>query len=191
MTGSECLTGEGCHGWSGHQNGVRGMFPSLGRLFSTGIAVAILGAFVCVGSVMAQDTKESKTATPAAKPAEKPAEKSAETTKADGDTADPAEPPSLSGMLVPVIGMALIFYFIVLAPQKKARKKQDALVESLKKHDRVVTIGGIVGTIVSIDTDNQEVMLEVAPDTQVRMLRRSIQGPKPFGNDDDTESTNK
>ncbi|MEE3364564.1 MAG: preprotein translocase subunit YajC [Planctomycetota bacterium] len=167
------------------------MFPSLGRLFSTGIAVAILGAFVCVGSVMAQDTKESKTATPAAKPAEKPAEKSAETTKADGDAADPAEPPSLSGMLVPVIGMALIFYFIVLAPQKKARKKQDALVESLKKHDRVVTIGGIVGTIVSIDADNQEVMLEVAPDTQVRMLRRSIQGPKPFGNDDDTESTNK
>ena len=94
-------------------------------------------------------------------------------------------------MLVPVIGMALIFYFIVLAPQKKARKKQDALVESLKKHDRVVTIGGIVGTIVSIDADNQEVVLEVAPDTQVRMLRRSIQGPKPFGNDDDTESTNK
>ncbi len=43
----------------------------------------------------------------------------------------------------------------------------------------------------SIDADNQEVVLEVSPDTQVRMLRRSIQGPKPFGNDDDTESTNK
>jgi len=158
------------------------MFPSLGRLFSTGIAVAILGAFVCVGSVMAQDTKESKTATPAAKPAEKSAEPA---------TADEERQSFSSGILVPVIGMALIFYFIVLAPQKKARKKQDALVESLKKHDRVVTIGGIVGTIVSIDADNQEVVLEVSPDTQVRMLRRSIQGPKPFGNDDDTESTNK
>ena len=156
---------------------------------------------MCVGPVMAQDTTESKPATPAAKPATpaakpttpaaKPAEKSAETTTTDGEAADPAEAPSLSGMLVPVIGMALIFYFIVLAPQKKARKKQDALVESLKKHDRVVTIGGIVGTIVSIDAANQEVVLEVAPDTQVRMLRRSIQGPKPFGNDDDTESTDK
>ena len=177
------------------------MFLSPGRLFLTGIAAAILGGFVCVGPVMAQDTTESKPATPAAKPATpaakpatpavKPAEKSAETTTTDGEAADPAEAPSLSGMLVPVIGMALIFYFIVLAPQKKARKKQDALVESLKKHDRVVTIGGIVGTIVSIDADNQEVVLEVAPDTHVRLLRRSIQGPKPFGNDDDTESTAK
>ena len=87
--------------------------------------------------------------------------------------------------------MGLIFFFIVLAPQKKARKKQDALVESFKKHDRVVTIGGIIGTIVSIDATNQEVVLEVGPDTQVRMLRRSLQGPKPFGNDGDTESTDK
>ena len=187
MTGSECRTGQGYRGWCGHQNGVRGMFSSPGRLFLTGIAAAILGGFVCVGPVMAQDTTESKPATPAAKPAEK----SAETTTADGEEAGPAEAPSLSGMLVPVIGMALIFYFIVLAPQKKARKKQDALVESLKKHDRVVTIGGIIGTIVSIDADNQEVVLEVAPDTHVRLLRRSIQGPKPFGNDDDTESTDK
>jgi preprotein translocase subunit YajC len=91
-------------------------------------------------------------------------------------------------MAVPIIGMGLIFYFIVLRPQKKARKKQEALVESLKKHDRVVTIGGIVGTIISIDTDNEEVVLEVGPDTQLRLLRRSIQGPKPFGSDVDSDS---
>ena len=92
------------------------------------------------------------------------------------------------GMAVPIIGMGLIFYFIVLRPQTTARKKQEALVESLKKHDRVVTIGGIVGTIISIDTDNEEVVLEVGPDTQLRLLRRSIQGPKPFGSDADSGS---
>ena len=90
-----------------------------------------------------------------------------------------------------IIGFGLIFYFIVLAPQKKAKKKQQALVDSLKKHDRVVTIGGIVGTIVSIDTANEEVVLEVGPDTQLRLLRRSIQGPKPFGSDDEAESGDK
>jgi len=187
LTDSECRTGEACRGRCGHQNGVRGMFPSLGRLFPTGIAVAVLGAFACVGSVMGQDTSESQPATEA----EKPAAKSIETAAGDEKAADAAEPPSLSGMLVPIIGMGLIFYFIVLAPQKKARKKQDALVESFKKHDRVVTIGGIIGTIVSIDATNQEVVLEVGPDTQVRMLRRSLQGPKPFGSDDDTGSTDK
>ena len=88
-------------------------------------------------------------------------------------------------MLVPIIGMGLIFYFIVLAPQKKARKKQQAVVDSLQKHDRVVSIGGIVGTIVSFDTSSDEVLLEVAPGTQIRMLRRSIQGPKAHGSDED------
>ena len=91
----------------------------------------------------------------------------------------------MSDMLVPIIGMGLIFYFIVLSPQKKARKKQKAVVDSLQKHDRVVSIGGIVGTIVSFDTASDEVVVEVAPETHLRMLRRSIQGPKPLGTDED------
>ena len=49
----------------------------------------------------------------------------------DAPAANQAEPPSMTDMLVPIIGMGLIFYFIVLAPQKKARKKQQAVVESL------------------------------------------------------------
>ena len=103
----------------------------------------------------------------------------------DAPAANQAEPPSMTDMLVPIIGMGLIFYFIVLAPQKKARKKQQAVVESLQKHDRVVSIGGIVGTIVSFDTSSDEVILEVAPETHIRMLRRSIQGPKALGSDED------
>ena len=103
----------------------------------------------------------------------------------DAPAANQPEPPTMSDMLVPIIGMGLIFYFIVLAPQKKARKKQQAVVDSLQKHDRVVSIGGIVGTIVSFDTSSDEVLLEVAPGTQIRMLRRSIQGPKALGSDED------
>jgi preprotein translocase subunit YajC len=133
-------------------------------------------ALVFAGPVTAEDGESSE---PAA--------------AADGEAAgegngEAGEAPSLSSMAVPIIGMGLIFYFIVLRPQKKAKKKQEALVESLKKHDRVVTIGGIVGTIISFDTDNDEVVLEVGPDTQLRLLRRSIQGPKPFGDDADSDS---
>jgi preprotein translocase subunit YajC len=141
-------------------------------------------ALVFVGPVTAQDGESS--GPPAV--AEAGTDAVADGEAAGEGNGEAGEAPSLSSMAVPIIGMGLIFYFIVLRPQKKAKKKQEALVESLKKHDRVVTIGGIVGTIISFDTDNEEVVLEVGPDTQLRLLRRSIQGPKPFGNDAESDS---
>ena len=167
---------------------MRVMFRARGRSRSSDVlAATLLGllALVFAGPVTAEDDESSEPAAAAAA--------AATDAVADGEAAgegngEAGEAPSLSSMAVPIIGMGLIFYFIVLRPQKKAKKKQEALVESLKKHDRVVTIGGIVGTIISIDTDNEEVVLEVGPDTQLRMLRRSIQGPKPFGSDAESDS---
>ncbi len=171
---------------------MRLMFGARGRSRSSDVlAATLLGllALVFVGPVTAEDDESSElpaaTAAPAATDAVADGEAAVE---GNGEAGEAPAPPSLSGMAVPIIGMGLIFYFIVLRPQKKAKKKQEALVESLKKHDRVVTIGGIVGTIISIDTDNEEVVLEVGPDTQLRLLRRSIQGPKPFGSDADSDS---
>jgi preprotein translocase subunit YajC len=178
-----------------NRDGVRGMFPSRGRGFSGCVAVVALGglllAVLCAGPVEAQEEATAKSA-PAAKGAgDGGVKEGAETNDAVTGEGEAEAGPGLSDMLIPIVGMGLIFYFIVLAPQKKARKKQQTVVDALKKHDRVVTIGGIVGTIVSIDTANEEVVLEVGPDTQLRILRRSIQGPKPFGSDDEGESGEK
>jgi preprotein translocase subunit YajC len=145
-------------------------------------------ALVFAGPVTAEDGEPSEPPAAAAAAATDAVADGEAAVEGNGEAGEAPEAPSLSSMAVPIIGMGLIFYFIVLRPQKKAKKKQEALVESLKKHDRVVTIGGIVGTIISIDTDNEEVVLEVGPDTQLRMLRRSIQGPKPFGSDADSDS---
>ena len=165
------------------------------------VATCVAAVFVLAfgQAVIAQD--ETPAEGPAAAAGESPAAGDAaavgDPSTAETDSASPApaadsdapadnQPaPTMSDMLVPIIGMGLIFYFIVLAPQKKARKKQQAVVDSLQKHDRVVSIGGIVGTIVSFDTSSDEVLLEVAPGTQIRMLRRSIQGPKALGSDED------
>ena len=183
-----------------NRDGVRGMFPSRGRGFSGCVAVVALGgrllAVLCAGPVEAQEETTAKSAPAAKKGAGdggvKEGAKTNDAAPGEGEgEAEAQDGPGLSDMLVPIIGMGLIFYFIVLAPQKKARKKQQTVVDALKKHDRVVTIGGIVGTIVSIDTANEEVVLEVGPDTQLRILRRSIQGPKPFGSDDEGESGEK
>jgi preprotein translocase subunit YajC len=158
------------------------------------LAATLLGllALMFAGPVTAEDGESSE---PPAATAPAPAAAATDAVadgeaagEGNGEAGEAPETPSLSGMAVPIIGMGLIFYFIVLRPQKTARKKQEALVESLKKHDRVVTIGGIVGTIISIDTENEEVVLEVGPDTQLRLLRRSIQGPKPFGSDAESDS---
>ena len=166
---------------------MRVMFRTRGRSRSSDVlAATLLGllALVFAGPVTAEDGESSEPA--AATDAVADGEVAGEGNGEVGEA--PPKPPGWQSMAVPIIGMGLIFYFIVLRPQKKAKKKQEALVESLKKHDRVVTIGGIVGTIISFDTDNDEVVLEVGPDTQMRILRRSIQGPKPFGDDADSDS---
>ena len=62
--------------------------------------------------------------------------------------------------LVPLLVMGAIFYFMIFRPQKVQEKKRKELLDSLKRGDKIVTIGGIFGTIQKLD--EQKVWLEVA-----------------------------
>ena len=63
----------------------------------------------------------------------------------------------------------LLFYLIVLRPgQQEDRKRKDTL-KTLKKNDRVVTVAGIYGTVVSINEDDDRVLLRVDDDRNVRL----------------------
>jgi preprotein translocase subunit YajC len=55
--------------------------------------------------------------------------------------------------LLPIILMFAIFYFLLIRPQQKKQKNVRSMQESLKKDDRIITIGGLHGTIDSIDED--------------------------------------
>ena len=66
-------------------------------------------------------------------------------------------------MMVVIIA---IFYFFMIRPENKRRKKAEELQNSLKKGDKITTIGGIVGTIVHVDTDT--IVIETSAD-RVRM----------------------
>ena len=59
--------------------------------------------------------------------------------------------------LAPMVGIGVLFYFIVMRPQMKAqkdkRKQHEDLVANLKKNDKVVTIGGILGTVAEVTED--------------------------------------
>lgn len=72
----------------------------------------------------------------------------------------------------PIALMAVIFYFMLYRPQKKEQKKRSNLLDSLKKEDRVVTIGGIHGTITAL-TD-KTVMLRIAEKVEIKISRTAV-----------------
>lgn len=74
--------------------------------------------------------------------------------------------------LVPFILIFIIFYFLLILPQQKRQKKLRAMLEALKKGDKVVTTGGIWGTVTNLGKDT--VTLQVADNTKIKVQRDSI-----------------
>ena len=73
--------------------------------------------------------------------------------------------------LAPLALIVLVFYFLLIRPQQKKAKQQREMIASLKKGDKVVTAGGIYGTINSISKDGAEIKLEIADKTVIRMKK--------------------
>jgi preprotein translocase subunit YajC len=99
---------------------------------------------------------------------------------------------SLLSLLFPLVLLGGVFYFLLLRPNRTRQRQQQALLESLKVGDEVMTAGGIFGTLKAIDEEDDTVTVEIAPGTEVRMLRRGIaqrlvDEPEEEGGDDGTE----
>lgn len=78
-------------------------------------------------------------------------------------------------MFLPFIAVAVLFYFLLIRPQRKEQSTREAMLAALKKNDKVVTIGGMIGTVANISSDGQEVTLKVDDNTRIKMIRSSIQ----------------
>jgi len=80
--------------------------------------------------------------------------------------------------LAPMLMMfAVLFYFIVMRPQQREKKKREELLGQLKKNDKVLTVGGIIGTVADLSNDGLRVTLRVDDGTRIKFTRSSIQGP--------------
>ena len=80
------------------------------------------------------------------------------------------------GQFIPLILIFVIFYFFLIRPQQKKAKEHKIMVEGLKRGDKVVTTGGIIGTVDRI-IDNEKVEVEIAENIKVEVLRANgIQG---------------
>ncbi len=75
---------------------------------------------------------------------------------------------------LPMILVFAVFYLIVMLPARKQQKKKDAMLAALKKGDRVVTSGGIYGTVAGVE--DQAVMLKVAENVKIRVAKSAIAG---------------
>jgi preprotein translocase subunit YajC len=77
--------------------------------------------------------------------------------------------------LVLPLAMFAIMYFLIILPQQRQRKKTQEMLDSLKNGDEVVTNGGIVGHIVSLNPDDNTLVLRVKPDgVKLRFARQSV-----------------
>jgi preprotein translocase subunit YajC len=75
--------------------------------------------------------------------------------------------------LLPLVLIFVVFYFLIIRPQQKKMKDHKALVEGLRRGDRVVTTGGIIGTVAKV-TGDREITLEIAEGVRVRAVRGMI-----------------
>ena len=80
------------------------------------------------------------------------------------------------GQFIPLILIFVIFYFFLIRPQQKKAKEHKLMVEGLKRGDKVITTGGIVGTVERI-IDNEMVEVNISENVNVEIVRSSgIQG---------------
>lgn len=77
------------------------------------------------------------------------------------------------GLIVPMALIFVVFYFLIIRPQSKKVKEHKAMVDALKRGDRVVTSGGLIGTIQRVVSD-REAVLEIADGVRVRIVRQMI-----------------
>ena len=85
-----------------------------------------------------------------------------------------AVPKEMLGFL-PIVAMFGIMYFLVLLPAQRQRKQMKDMLAGLKNGDEVVTNGGIIGTIYSMNNEDQSLVIRVKPDgVKLRFARQSV-----------------
>ena len=79
---------------------------------------------------------------------------------------------SMGALLLPLFGMLAIFYFLLIRPQQKKQKQIQQMIGALKKGDRVLTTGGIYGTVLNVK--EHIVVLKIAEDVKIEIEKNAV-----------------
>lgn len=99
-----------------------------------------------------------------------------------------ARPPGCGGpeQLLFMLGMLVLFYFLLIRPQQKRAKQHKQMVSALRRGDNIITSSGIYGRIVNVD--GNVLTIEIAKNTQIKILKGYVGG---VANDQTAEDLNK
>ena len=111
-------------------------------------------------------------------PAENPAATAQTTTPPANAPAAPAGGmfDGITGFL-PLIAIFAIFYFVLIGPERKNRKKREEMLMQIKKGDKVMTTGGMLATVAAVADD--EITLQIADGVRARFTRAAVQSVTP------------
>ncbi|MGI9450108.1 MAG: preprotein translocase subunit YajC [Geminicoccaceae bacterium] len=76
--------------------------------------------------------------------------------------------------MLPLILIFVVFYFLLIRPQQQKMKSHRAMVAAVKRGDKVLTAGGIYGTVVKVEDADDIAVVEIAKDVRVRVARQTI-----------------
>lgn len=99
--------------------------------------------------------------------------------EAFAQAAAPAQSEGSFMTLLPLIGIFVIFYLLLIRPQAKRAKEQKLMIEALQKGDEVITSGGNLGKITNVS--ESYVIVEIAPAVEVTIVKTAIQTLLPKG----------
>jgi preprotein translocase subunit YajC len=74
----------------------------------------------------------------------------------------------------PFIAIFVIMYLMMILPQQKKQKEHRRMLDNIQKGDRIITAGGILGTVAGIKEKEKTVILKVADNTKIELLRSSV-----------------
>ena len=76
--------------------------------------------------------------------------------------------------LIPLVLIFIVFYFLLIRPQQKRMKEHQNMVAGIRRGDRVITGGGLIGTVTKV-IDDDEIQVELAEGVRVRVMRKTVQ----------------
>ena len=86
--------------------------------------------------------------------------------------------------MAPLILLFAIFYFLLIRPQQQRAKQHQAMVNAVRRGDSVVTAGGVVGRVAKVKDDG-EILVEIADDVQVRVVKSTLSDVRSRADNDD------
>ena len=79
---------------------------------------------------------------------------------------------SLTGTIIQMLAIVLVFYLLLIRPQQKRMKKHEAELKAIKAGDKILTGGGLYATVVAVQ--GNDLLVEIAPDVEVTLHRYTV-----------------